>query len=947
MAAYRADIEIGVVGARNLEQLRSSINLTAKAVDSLNEVVSGRGSLVQNIQNYTNNLNRAARSLQLVGAGTYAETKAIKEYVRAVGEANAARARQNSLVAQEIANQRRVSPGDAGYGQQGPALPPALIRGQQIQQSWNKFFQEAATTAQNLQTETAAKNINIKSNWTRFFQDANTVAQELQSNAVGRSLNIKSNWNKFFQDAAATAQDLQITSVVKSLNIKTSWARFFKEAQETAAELTAQAQRTTAAIRAREATASASARQRLADTAAQRQLVQNAGVGVQGPALPPGGSTNALRGRAGGAISSALIGGGFPLLFGQGPTAAIGGAAGGLAGGLLGGGFGFALSIVGTALGDAATKADVFNKQLAVLNANITSTSNSTKITSKDVENLAKNLGIASDEAVKLLSNFAGFNNASVTKALAFVYGDDAGTLKSLAAVKDKADLAQVILGSYEKITIETANQLINQLKLGDAATVELAFQKALLEARIKQTEEGLKQITIQDRIIAGLASIGSLGAGGPVIDPAVFGQGRVAEFRKNNQPSQIFSNALQGLRQLRTATRGAESLRPDKGAAKAADEAKREQERVAQVVRDRNAEASILRLQSQLQERIAAAELKKDPILVARLQGEERILNIQYQYAQALAGEKNIQAQIAIVNAGRAAISKQQVENEIRLNAIYAEREELIKDTLTQLDNEIAIKYATTEAERARLRIEQEIAALRKQGITDETVLAAIAARKAELAKPVLGADLIRQQVGGLSDELTKLIDVGTQIAQIAESIGTSFANSFKGVISGAMTAQEALSSFFQSVADRFLDMAAQIIAKWIEMTILNSVLNLFPGGGMGLGGATAAAGKLNPAVGFGVGPLGFRAAGGSVMAGSPYVVGERGPELFVPGRSGTIVPNNALGGEATNVVINVDASGSSVQGNGNEANQLGKVIGLAVQQELIKQKRPGGLLA
>ena len=45
--AYRADIEIGVKGARSLEQLRSSINLTATAVDSLNDVVSARGSLVQ------------------------------------------------------------------------------------------------------------------------------------------------------------------------------------------------------------------------------------------------------------------------------------------------------------------------------------------------------------------------------------------------------------------------------------------------------------------------------------------------------------------------------------------------------------------------------------------------------------------------------------------------------------------------------------------------------------------------------------------------------------------------------------------------------------------------------------------------------------------------------------------------------------------------------------
>ncbi len=51
------------------------------------------------------------------------------------------------------------------------------------------------------------------------------------------------------------------------------------------------------------------------------------------------------------ATSNAIIGGAFPLLFGQGPGAALGGAAGGFGGGLMGGQFGFALSLAGTALG--------------------------------------------------------------------------------------------------------------------------------------------------------------------------------------------------------------------------------------------------------------------------------------------------------------------------------------------------------------------------------------------------------------------------------------------------------------------------------------------------------------------------------------------------------------------------------------------------------------------
>ena len=88
--------------------------------------------------------------------------------------------------------------------------------------------------------------------------------------------------------------------------------------------------------------------------------------------------------------------------------------------------------------------------------------------------------------------------------------------------------------------------------------------------------------------------------------------------------------------------------------------------------------------------------------------------------------------------------------------------------------------------------------------------------------------------------------------------------------------------------------------------------------------------------------------ATGGPAMANTPYIVGERGPELFMPGRSGTVIPNDALGGGSTSVVVNVDASGNSnVQGDQAQAKQLGVAVSAAVQAELVKQQRPGGLLA
>jgi len=89
-----------------------------------------------------------------------------------------------------------------------------------------------------------------------------------------------------------------------------------------------------------------------------------------------------------------------------------------------------------------------------------------------------------------------------------------------------------------------------------------------------------------------------------------------------------------------------------------------------------------------------------------------------------------------------------------------------------------------------------------------------------------------------------------------------------------------------------------------------------------------------------------GFLHAGGPAKGGSSYIVGEKGPELFTPGVSGMVTPNSALGG-SNNIVVNVDASGTQVEGDEATSSQLGKLIGLAVQQELVKQSRAGGLLS
>jgi hypothetical protein len=297
--------------------------------------------------------------------------------------------------------------------------------------------------------------------------------------------------------------------------------------------------------------------------------------------------------------------------------------------------------------------------------------------------------------------------------------------------------------------------------------------------------------------------------------------------------------------------------------------------------------------------------------------------------------------------------IASSRQETLFEMQRIENERTKSFNEIIAGLDLELALKSATTEQAREQLRLEAEIAKLRGQGFTPEQT-DAIKGKKTELAKPKTGRERLQAEADAVKQELAKLTDPINMITTAAEGIGDAFATSFKGVISGSMTAKEALAGFFQSVADQFLDMAAQIIAEWIKLTILNTILSLFPGGGGGgLGSSQFKPGSgpqmvpSLPGAKDYSGAFKKRAKGGPVSNGQTYMVGERGPELFVPGRSGTIVANDKMGGGNTNVVVNVDAKGSSVEGDEQGANQLGRVISAAVQSELIKQQRPGGILA
>lgn len=141
--------------------------------------------------------------------------------------------------------------------------------------------------------------------------------------------------------------------------------------------------------------------------------------------------------------------------------------------------------------------------------------------------------------------------------------------------------------------------------------------------------------------------------------------------------------------------------------------------------------------------------------------------------------------------------------------------------------------------------------------------------------------------------------------------TIGQSVSDAFKGMLTGAMSWKDGMKSIISAVID-------QLWQLYVVQQIVGFVTKAL--GGLGApnpaAASTAAANiiTVNPnAIASAFTP---KAVGGYVGAQQPYLVGEKGPELFVPGGSGTIIPNKNMGMATSNsggINISVDARGSS----------------------------------
>ena len=165
-----------------------------------------------------------------------------------------------------------------------------------------------------------------------------------------------------------------------------------------------------------------------------------------------------------------------------------------------------------------------------------------------------------------------------------------------------------------------------------------------------------------------------------------------------------------------------------------------------------------------------------------------------------------------------------------------------------------------------------------------------------------------------------------------IGESVRSDLVTGLREAINGSKTFGQAISGVLNNLKNKLLDIA------------LNKAIS-------GIGKALGGGGGGKGIFGSFLGGLFGKERGGRVSAGGAFVVGERGPEILQMGsKGGNIIPNSQIGGGGDSIVnnisVSVDASGSTVSGSSAGGNELGQQIAAAIQSELIKQKRAGGLL-
>ncbi len=251
--------------------------------------------------------------------------------------------------------------------------------------------------------------------------------------------------------------------------------------------------------------------------------------------------------------------------------------------------------------------------------------------------------------------------------------------------------------------------------------------------------------------------------------------------------------------------------------------------------------------------------------------------------------------------------------------NGEKAQLEALEADLGIKMAKEIAVINRSND-KRTIAAAERRLALLREQMIPIKERLDTVIQENAELEK----TNKLKQEAIDKDKKQKEQADkLREKYMQIGKSIEEGIVSNLTDAVMGTKTLAEAAISVLNDLKRKIIEVAIQRAISGIGEKIGGFLGDIF---------------------------VGKRANGGPVSAGGAFLVGERGPEILQMGsRGGTIIPNNAIGGGATTnnmITVNVDAAGTSIQGNGSDADQLGGLIASIVQATIIDESRAGGLL-
>ncbi len=234
----------------------------------------------------------------------------------------------------------------------------------------------------------------------------------------------------------------------------------------------------------------------------------------------------------------------------------------------------------------------------------------------------------------------------------------------------------------------------------------------------------------------------------------------------------------------------------------------------------------------------------------------------------------------------------------------------EALKKQNAELTNSVKRSQIIGEEKKKEFDLDQQIAAIKREFEgEEEDRLVALAKQNHELKNQ-------KSEIDKINEATKKQKEI---FEQIGDSIATGISDALTDAAMGAKTLGEAAVSVLQNIGRQLM-----------QLGINTLLFNIF--------GKSSGIFKNLPTF----------AAGGMPPVRKPSIVGEKGPEIFVPSSAGRIISNDKIGGSGVvnNINISVDATGSNVEGDEGQAAELGKAISQAIQAELVQQKRQGGLL-